>query len=243
MTNIHKLKELALRMMDVAGVEISGSEQATAIIMGLVGKGSSWLEALNILLRVIGEPAISDSLEGAISFASTFDKVNGIYNFVEVPEGGISSILDQSKKRVPRRTGNRARNLLLALAWLIYKTTTKNRANMVSGGGSAVLPWNQILEDFNYDVRAIAEERLPGRLREGVAVYNKWCLKARKDAESDEDAPQEAKLPFGSKGKGCFGFAWSGKCKYGDKCFGVHSMEAKCPNGPTCKLTTTISII
>jgi hypothetical protein len=234
MMNIPKLKELALRMMDVAGIEFSNSEQATSLIMLLVGKCSSWVEALNYSLRVIGE-STADSLEGAISFAGKFDKVNKIYKFVEMPEGGLTLILDQSKTKTPMRTCNRARNLLMALVWLVYKISTKNRANMISGDRSAGIPWGQVLDDFNYDVRSVAEGRLPGRLQEGATIYDKWCRKASKDAGSDGDAPLEVKMPSGHKGNGCFGFAWSGKCKYGDKCFGVHSLEAKCPNGPMCK--------
>ena len=118
---------------------------------------------------------------------------------------------------------------------MIFKISTKNRASIVSGSGIAEVPWAQMLDDFNYDVRFIAGAQLPSRLRDGAIICDKWCLKARKLADSDEDAIQEGKLPSSKKGNGCFSFAWGDKCKYGDKCFGVHSIQAKCPNGPTCK--------
>jgi hypothetical protein len=235
MLNMPKLKELGLRMMDVAGIDISCSEQSSALICAIFGKNSGWVEALSDMLRVIKEPAVGDSMEGAISLAAKLDKFNEVYSVVKGPEGGFGTILDRAKARIPMWVVNRARNLLMAFAWLVSKITTKNRAKMVSGGGSAGIPWEQILDDFNHDVRSIAEARLPNRLQEGAVVYDKWCLRARKHAEGDEGVPLEFKPLSTKKVKGCFSFAWNGNCKYGDKCFGVHSVDATCPNGPSCK--------
>jgi hypothetical protein len=172
-------------------------------------------------------------MEGAISLAAKLDKFNETYDVVKVPEGGFSAILDRAKERIPMWVVNRARNLLMAFARTVAESTTKNRAKMVSGVGGAAIPWDRILDDFNYDVRFIAEAQLPNRLQEGAAVYDKWCLRARKHADYDEDMPQEVKLSSSKKGKGCFNFAWSENCKYGDKCFGIRSVDAACPNGPS----------
>ena len=134
---------------------------------------------------------------------------------------------------------NRARNLLIAFARAVSESAIKNRAMTVSGDGSAVIPWNRSLDDFNYDVRFIAEAQLPNRLQEGAVIYDKWRLSARKHADYDEGMPQEVKLPSSKKGKGCFSFAWSGNCKYGDKCFGTHSVDAACPNVPSSKFAAS----
>lgn len=239
MLNIPKLKELGLRMMDVAGIDITCSEQSTALICVIFGKNSGWVESLSNMLRVIKEPTVGESLEGAISLAAKLDKFNETYGVIKVPEGGFGALLDRAKERIPMWVVNRARNLLIAFARAVSESAIKNRAMTVSGDGSAVIPWNRILDDFNYDVRFIAEAQLPNRLQEGAVIYDKWRLSARKHADYDEGMPQEVKLSSSKKGKGCFSFAWSGNCKYGDKCFGIHSVDAACPNGPSCKFAAS----
>ncbi len=94
---------------------------------------------------------------------------------------------------------NRARNLLMAFARVVSECTTKNRAKIVSGDGGATIPWDRILDDFNYDVRFIAEAQLPNRLQEGAVVYDKWRHSAQKHADFDDDVPQEVKLPSSKK--------------------------------------------
>ena len=49
------------------------TEQARALIIVKVGKSGSWVEALSNMLCVIGEPAVGDSVEWAITLATNLD--------------------------------------------------------------------------------------------------------------------------------------------------------------------------
>ena len=49
------------------------TEQARALIIVIVGKSGSWVEALSNMLCMIGEPALEGSVEGAITLATNLD--------------------------------------------------------------------------------------------------------------------------------------------------------------------------
>ena len=234
--NIHKVKEAWSRMMAKADIEIFDVGQAGGIILLLVGKIDNWVEALNFMLCSASEVACFDSMETATFIVTNLDKLNHTYRFIDVPEGGFMKILERAKRRIQMRVHNRTRNILLALAWLFFKVAVKNRSNVAAGNTSTPLSWERELNDFNFDVHDIEEAHLPNRLRAGLPIYDKWTQKSHKYITFIDNEPPP---PLQAHKKGCFDFVVGNKCKWRDKCWGVHSDQAKCPNGPSCKFISS----
>jgi hypothetical protein len=229
--SLQKMSELAPRMIAIAKIDEHDKDTAKALLTVSVGATNNWGETCHYLLAsaaVEGSPVCFEDMEILMVTLSNLDKFINTFDILNVPAGGFMKMLESAKKRVHMRVPNRTRNLFLAFSLLIFKASTQNRASMSTGKKLSISAWEAVIDEHEHDIRLIGEGGLSFRLQPGISMCHKWTQKMRKaDLFFEKD---------GEKGSfGCRDFVVRGKCLRGIQCKMVHSDQAKCSYGPSCK--------
>jgi hypothetical protein len=237
--SLQKMSELAPRMMAIAKIEANDKDTAKALLNVSVGATNNWGETCHLLLSsaaVEGGPVGFEDMEIFMAMLTNLDKFITTFDIIDIPAGGFMKMLELAKKRVHMRVPNRTRNLFLAFSLLIFKATTQNRASMSTGKKLSLSAWEAIIDEHEHDVRLIGEGGLSFRLQSGISMCHKWIQKIRKaELFSEKDVEKETR----GESFGCRDFVVRGKCLRGNQCRMVHSDQAKCSYGPTCKFLSS----
>jgi len=170
-----------------------------------------------------------------------FDKFNFEYQLINMNLEGISSILNQARRDIPRNINNRGRNIFLLMGFIIHRVTAQNRADKAAGK-MRTLDTSNIPTEYTWLIHFIAEGNLPEKLKPGLAPITKHLQKLRREEDlyaygSAENFKGETE-PNAKQSRqthGCIDFTRKGSCPRGEGYPMVHSDQACCANGPECR--------